>query len=161
MIRKIKNKLDLSNTDIFIIGIFLLIAGFLRLLYLGDRSVHHDESLHGYYSWALSIGNGYEHNPLMHGPLWFHLNALIFFIFGDSNFMLRLLPAVAGSLVVISPFIFTKHIGKKAAWCTSLLLLLSPILLYFSRFARNDIILTLTMIPVSYTHLTLPTNREV
>ena len=106
MIDTLKNKLGIEKNDIYFISIFFFIASLLRLIYLGSRSVHHDESLHGYYSWALSIGNGYEHNPLMHGPLWFHLNAFIFFIFGDSNYMLRFLPAIIGSLVVISPFLF-------------------------------------------------------
>ena len=146
MIDTLKNKLGIEKNDIYFISIFFFIASLLRLIYLGSRSVHHDESLHGYYSWALSIGNGYEHNPLMHGPLWFHLNAFIFFIFGDSNYMLRLLPAIIGSLVVISPFLFINHIGKKAAYSTSFLILISPIFLYFSRFARNDIMLALTMI---------------
>ncbi len=146
MIKKIKSKLGISNIDLYLIILIFASGSFLRLLHLGRRSVHHDESLHGYYSWALSVGNGFEHNPLMHGPLWFHINALIFFILGDSNYMLRLAPAIIGSLIVISPFLFIKLIGKKAAYCTSFLIIASPIFLYFSRFARNDILIALTMI---------------
>ena len=29
----------------------------------------HDESLHTVYSWQLFDGRGYQHQPMMHGPL--------------------------------------------------------------------------------------------
>ena len=127
------------NSSIFIIFIIFIFSLFSRFLFLDLRAVHHDESLHGYYSWLLSNGFGYEHNPLMHGPLNFHLNAISFLIFGDSDFSLRVAPALIGSILVITPYLFKDYIGKHAAIMLSLIFLFSPVLLYFSRFARNDI----------------------
>ena len=68
----------------------------MRLLQLSDRAMHHDESLHAFYSWQLAQGNGFTHNPMMHGPLQMELTAGLFFLFGDSEFTARLIYAVAG-----------------------------------------------------------------
>src|SRR6187551_1017650 len=65
--------------------VLVAIAIVTRFWDLGSRALHHDESLHAYYSWWFAEGNGYEHNPLMHGPLLFHLDALFFLLFGDSD----------------------------------------------------------------------------
>ena len=130
------NYFNYFNLIIFIITFISLIS---RFIFLDSRAIHHDESLHGYYSWLLSNGFGYTHNPLMHGPLNFHLNALVFIIFGDSDFSLRIAPAFIGTLVVLSPFLFLKIIGRHSSMLISILLLISPTMIYFSRFARNDI----------------------
>ena len=132
---------------IFLLIIFTLIS---RFIFLDYRAIHHDESLHGYYSWLLSNGFGYTHNPLMHGPLNFHLNALVFLIFGDSDYTLRIAPAVAGTFVVLTPFLFIKIIGRYPSILISVFLLISPIITYFSRFARNDIFIALVSIILIY-----------
>ena len=142
IINKFKNPtyFNYFTFALFFLIIFSLIS---RFIFLDYRAIHHDESLHGYYSWLLSNGYGYTHNPLMHGPLNFHLNALVFLIFGDSDYTLRIAPAVAGIFVVLSPFLFIKIIGKYSSILISMFLLISPIVTYFSRFARNDIFVAL------------------
>lgn len=122
-------------------GALLVAAATMRLWDLGRRAVHHDESLHSFYSWQLSEGLGFRHDPLMHGPLQFELNAVIFFIFGDSDYTSRLLYAVAGTVLVALPFFFRDRLGRLGALFTSILLAFSPALLYFSRFSRNDILM--------------------
>ena len=119
----------------------LVAAAAMRLWDLGQRAVHHDESLHSFYSWQLAEGQGFRHDPLMHGPLQFELNAAIFFIFGDSDYTSRLLYAVAGTALVALPFFFRDRLGRLGALFTSVLLAFSPALLYFSRFSRNDILM--------------------
>ncbi len=50
--------------------ILLLIVAFLsRVVGLGVRAMTHDESLHAVYSFQLFDGRGYQHQPMMHGPL--------------------------------------------------------------------------------------------
>ncbi|MCA1644527.1 MAG: hypothetical protein LC797_03340, partial [Chloroflexi bacterium] len=68
----------------------------LRFWDLGAKAFHHDESLHAFYSWRLYDGQGYVHDPMMHGPLLFELNALIYLLFGASDFTARLVPALVG-----------------------------------------------------------------
>ena len=122
-------------------GILLVAAGAMRFWDLGQRAVHHDESLHSFYSWQLANGQGFKHDPLMHGPLQFEANAAIFFIFGDSDYTSRLLYAIAGTALVILPLFFRARLGALGAIFTSVMLAFSPALLYFSRFARNDILM--------------------
>ena len=131
----------LGAWELIAYGTLLVAAATMRLWDLGHRAVHHDESLHSFYSWQLSEGQGFTHDPLMHGPLQFELNAAIFFIFGDSDYTSRLLYAVAGTVLVALPFFFRERLGRLGALFTSILLAFSPALLYFSRFARNDILM--------------------
>ena len=122
-------------------GSLLLTAIVMRLWDLGARAMHHDESLHALYSWNLFTGRGYEHNPMMHGPFQFEANAALFFAFGDSDFTARLLYALVGTALVAMPFMFRSRLGRSGALFTAALLTVSPAMLYFSRFARNDILM--------------------
>ena len=69
-----------------IFAVILILAVVSRLYDLGVRVMSHDESLHTYFSWLFYKGDGYQHNPMMHGPLQFHLIALSYFLFGPSDF---------------------------------------------------------------------------
>ena len=111
----------------------------MRLWDLGARAVHHDESLHGFFSWQIFNGSGYEHNPLMHGMFLFHSVAASFFLFGDSDFTLRLPMALFGSGLVLMPILLRSRLGQVGALAAATMLTFSPAMLYFSRFARNDI----------------------
>ena len=122
-------------------GVLLAIALGMRLWDLGSRAIHHDESLHSFYSWQLSDGMGFVHNPMMHGPLQFEANAAIFLVLGDTDYTSRLLYAVVGTALVLLPFFFRERLGRPGAIFVSGMLAFSPSLLYFSRFARNDILM--------------------
>ena len=124
--------------------IILLLAIFTRFYILGDRVMSHDESLHTKYSWQLYVGEGYTHNPMMHGPLLFHLNALAYFIFGFGDFASRIFPALAGIGLVLSPWLFRRWLKPGGAFSASLMLLLSPSITYYSRYIRHDIYSLLT-----------------
>jgi len=115
------------------------VAAVLRLYELDVKALHHDESLHATFSWYFAEGRGYHHDPLMHGPLQFHLIAGAFKLFGDSDFTARLPHALAGTLLVTSPLLLRRWFGPVGVVTAALLLTLSPALLYYSRFARNDI----------------------
>jgi len=120
-------------------ALFLIIAILTRFWDLGSRAMSHDESLHALYSWKLYAGQGYIHNPMMHGPFLFHANALIYFLFGDSDYTARVVPALFGVVLVILPYFLRRWLGRTGALVTSALLLISPSFLYYSRYIRNDI----------------------
>ena len=70
----------------------LVIAALVaRLWDLGSRAMHHDESLHALYSYNLAVGDGYRHDPMMHGPFQMEATAGLFLLLGDSDFTARLL----------------------------------------------------------------------
>ena len=121
-------------------GLALVALG-LRLWELDGRTMHYDESLHVHYAWRLATGDGYSHSPWMHGPFQVHLTALFFTLFSDSDFTARLAYALFGSALVALPYFLRTYLGRTGAVVTSVLLALSPSLLYFSRFGRNEILM--------------------
>lgn len=128
--------------ELLICLVLFILAFSLRLYDLDVRPLHHDESLHSFYSWVLAEGGGYGHTPMLHGPLQFEFNALIFRIFGDTEFTSRLLYATLGSIIVIMPFWLKNYMNRSSIIIASIMLTISPSLLYFSRFSRNDIIMS-------------------
>ena len=120
----------------------LVVVGLgMRLWDLGARAMHHDESLHALYSWKLSNGEGFAHNPMMHGPLQFEANAALFFVLGDSDITARVLYAFMGTVLILMPLLFRSRLGRLGALFAAVLLTVSPAMLYYSRFARNDILM--------------------
>lgn len=122
-------------------GLLLLAAAVTRFWDLGSRTLHHDESLHAYYSWLFASGDGYVHDPLMHGPFLFHANALVYLLFGASDTTSRIMPALFGTVLVGLPWFLRgpRHLGRWGALAASVMLLVSPSLLYQSRYIRHDI----------------------
>jgi uncharacterized protein (TIGR03663 family) len=140
---------------LFYVGL-VLVALLMRVWELGDRSFHHDESLHAVYSWYIYDGQGYSHNPLMHGPFQFHMNALLFFLLGDTDTIARIGYALFGTVLVAMPWFLRDWLGRTGAMVAAVLIAFSPTILYYSRFARNDIIvaaLTLGIIIVIWRYL--------
>ncbi len=123
--------------------LLLLVAGGMRLWQLDLRPYHYDESLHAYYSYELAEGDGYQHDPMMHGPFQFEATALTFKLLGDSDYTARLPAAVLGSLIVVVPYFLRRELGRWGAVAAAGLLTFSPVFLYLSRFARTDIYLAL------------------
>ncbi len=117
----------------------ILIALVTRTWDLGGRALHYDEILHAWYSWRFAEGMGYDHTPLTHGPFLFHGAAAMMAIFGSSDVTVRLLPALFGTALVAMPYLLRRQMGVPGALATSVFLTVSPSLLYFSRFIRNDI----------------------
>ncbi|MBN4064219.1 TIGR03663 family protein [Dehalococcoides mccartyi] len=134
----------------------------MRLYDLGGRAVHHDESLHGYFAYQLFNGGGYDHNPLMHGMFLFHSISTSFFLVGDSEFSLRLPMALFGTVLVLVPLILKPRIGQVGALVAGGMLAFSPTILYYSRFARNDIymaVFTLALVGVMWRYMDERKNR--
>jgi predicted membrane-bound mannosyltransferase/DNA-binding beta-propeller fold protein YncE len=116
----------------------MFVAALLRFWDLGDMALHHDESLHTQFSWYLYHGDGFKHDPLMHGPLLFHMGAAVYFLFGDSEMTARFVPAFFGTILVGMPYLLRRQIGMRAVIFAAVLLTFSPTLLYYSRFYRNE-----------------------
>jgi len=100
------------NTETLLAAGLLVAAVLTRFTDLESRVMSHDESLHTFYSWELEQGRGYRHTPLMHGPLQFHLVALSYFLFGDSDGSARIPAALAGVAAVGLIFVFRQWFGR-------------------------------------------------
>ena len=119
--------------------LLLIVAAFVTRFYdLGVRVMSHDESLHTEYSWYLYQGRGYIHSPMMHGPLKFEVTAFTYWLLGDTDFTSRIPPALMGVATVALMYFFRKWLGRAGALVASLLALISPYLLYYSRYIRDE-----------------------
>lgn len=116
----------------------LLLAVISRLWGLGDRALHHDETLHAYFSWLVFRGEGYVHDPLLHGPFLYFFGALIYFFFSVSDATARLGPALFGIALVMLPYLLRRELGRSAALLASVYILISPAFMYIARFIRHD-----------------------
>ncbi len=126
------------NVETLVFAGILVAAVLTRFYSLETRVMSHDESLHTFYSFELAEGRGYQHTPLMHGPLQFHLVALSYFLFGDSDASARIPAALAGVAAIGLVWVFRRWLGKIGVIVTAALMLISPFMLYYSRYVRND-----------------------
>lgn len=119
----------------------ILAAIATRFWDLGYRTQHHDESLHTYYSWLFATtDNPYIHNPLTHGPFLFHANALVYLLLPDNDYTSRIMPALFGVLTVWMPWLLRspRLLGRWGALFAGYALLISPAMLYYTRYIRHD-----------------------
>jgi uncharacterized protein (TIGR03663 family) len=135
------------------------IALALRLLDLGDRPFHHDESQDAYFSWLFRTQGEYTYQPILHGPVRFYLTAAMYLLFGDTDATARLAPALMGTLMVPLCWLLRGQLGRVGAFASAAALTFGPTYLYYSRFAREDIYvacLTLALIAVTARFLERP-----
>lgn len=126
------------NTETIFFIVLLILGVFSRFYDLETRVMSHDETSHVYFSWRLEQGMGYQHDPVTHGPFQFHLVALSYFLFGDSDFTARI-PAALFSIATIGfMWFYRRYLGRVGAIIAGLLFLISPYFLYYGRYVRNE-----------------------
>ncbi len=118
--------------------LIMLFVVFTRLWNLSSRGYSHDESIHAWEAWKLVTGQGYQHNPVYHGPFLYHFTALIYALFGHSDFTARLGTSLIGIAIVAMPLFFRRWLGKRGTLFAMLLMAISPVVMTRSRFIRHD-----------------------
>ncbi len=126
---------------VIFMGIFLM-AVFLRFYLLDMRVFHHDESAIGFGTYRLFKDGIYSYDPTFHGPFMYYATSEMFRFFGDSDHTARLLPAFFGSSMLFLLIPLKKYIGTAGTLITAFFLAFSPSFLYYSRFFREDIIIS-------------------
>ena len=126
------------TNEIFLFAIIILMTIITRFYNLETRVMSHDESLHTYFSWLFYRGQGYQHSPMMHGPLQFHLLALSYFLFGVTDFTARIPAAVFSIATVSMIWYWRRYLGKTGAIIAGFLTVISPYMLYYGRYVRNE-----------------------
>ncbi len=126
-------------------GALVLVALLLRLFALGDRPLHHDESIHAWFSDHFLHTGDYKYDPVYHGPVQYFAVASSFLVSsffpggGGSDFSARLPAALGGTALVAMAFLLRRRFGVQAAFAAGVLAACSPNLLYFTRFCREDV----------------------
>ncbi len=120
-------------------GALLLLALLLRVWDLGSRAFHHDESIHGWFTYQLAYQGQYSYDPVYHGPVQYYAVAAAFRLLGDSDLSARLPAALGGTGLVAMAMLLRARFGRRAAFASGVLLAVSPNLLYYTRFCREDV----------------------
>ncbi len=127
------------NIETVLVVLILLAAVFSRFYNVDLRVMSHDEVNHVVPSYNLFRGQGYAYDPVTHGPLQFHLLALSYFLLGDSDFSARV-PAVLFSIATVAMALlgFRRYLGRSGAIIAGVLMLISPFMLFYGRYTRNE-----------------------
>ncbi|MEJ5314307.1 MULTISPECIES: glycosyltransferase family 39 protein [Anaerolinea] len=127
------------RVETIFITLILLLTILSRFVMLGERVMSHDEVNHVWPSHDLFMGRGYAHNPVTHGPFQFHIVAFTYFLFGDNDFTSRV-PAALFSTAAVAfvLFGFRRYLGRTGALIAGLLFLISPYMMYYGRYTRNE-----------------------
>jgi DNA-binding beta-propeller fold protein YncE len=128
--------LNLEN----LLAVLIIGLAFVSRFYdLGARIMSHDEVNHVVPAYDFFQGRGYRYDPVTHGPLQFHLMALSYALFGDNDFTARI-PAALFSIgtVAFAVLAYRRYLGRWGTLATGGMLLISPYLLFYGRYARNE-----------------------
>lgn len=118
--------------------LLVLVAAFLRFYALGSQSLQEGEAQLGLDAWRFYTGGAASIRG--HSPLLFHGNVLLYLLFGANDAVPRLIPALAGSLIVGLPYLLRGYVGRRGAMLGAALLAISPSFVFFSRQLNGDII---------------------
>ncbi|WP_135827578.1 flippase activity-associated protein Agl23 [Halorussus halobius] len=130
----------LSRTQLAVLGVTLL-ALVARLFELGARVAHQDEARVAYWAYRYMENGVYEYRPIVHGPFLTIVDGHLFGLLGADDFTMRLVVALFGGLLPLAALLFRDRLRDSETIAMALLLAANPLLLYYSRFYRNDLLL--------------------
>jgi len=108
-----------------------LVALLLRLAQLGAAPLGAEEARAATAAWRAATGEGLpltDYNPLLLAG-----NSLLFNLFGASDALARLWPALFGSLLALTPLLLRRYLGRVGALAAGVYLAISPTALVASR----------------------------
>lgn len=117
--------------------VIIATAIFLRFYALGNAPLSDLEA-----TWALQARNVALRSPGNIGPqpAYVILTSMLFYIFNDTTFLARLLPALLGGLLVGAPYLFRHRLGRIPALIIAVGLAFDPGMLAVSRLAGGPIL---------------------
>lgn len=116
------------------------VALLARLFALGARVFHWDEGRVAYWTLRAMESGIWEYRAIVHGPFLFHVNGTLFGVFGTSDFIARLVVALVGGFLPLTAWLFRERLEDIEIVLLGGFLALNPVLLYYSRFMRNDVL---------------------
>ena len=128
----------------------LAVAFLLRVVALGAKPYHHDESIHASSANNLAFRGEYRYDPVYHGPVQYFAVATALRIHGlfvsekamapgEGDAAARFPAALGGVALVALALLLRPRFGGAAALVAGAFLALSPNILYTSRFCREDV----------------------
>jgi uncharacterized protein (TIGR03663 family) len=127
-------------TRLLVVAIAVLALG-VRLVGLGARVAHQDEARVAYWAYRYMESGVYWYRPIVHGPFLTIINSHVFALLGASDFSMRLVVALVGGALPLAALLFAERLRDSETIALALVLAANPVLLYYSRFYRNDLLL--------------------
>ncbi|MFC6826042.1 flippase activity-associated protein Agl23 [Halopelagius fulvigenes] len=116
------------------------VALVLRLVALGGRIMHWDEGRVGYWILRYHETDYFVYRPIVHGPFLQIVNDWLLAVADPSDFLVRLPVAVVGGLLPLAAWLFRERLERTEVVAFAAVLALNPLLVYYSRFMRNDVL---------------------
>jgi len=128
----------------------LLLASLLRFPLLEQRPMHCDEAVHAAKFGDLLEQGRYEYSTVdYHGPTLYYATLLPAWLQSATRYTdigentLRVVPAVAGLLLVAAHVLLIPYVGFRAALFSALLIAMSPAMVYYSRYYIHETLFVL------------------
>ncbi|USZ67151.1 TIGR03663 family protein [Halorussus salilacus] len=129
-----------SRAELAVVGVTLFALA-VRFVGLGTRIAHQDEARVAYWAARYLETGVYEYRPIVHGPFPQIVNGNLFGVLGPSDFTMRLVVAVLSGLFPLVALLLRDRLRGSEMVALALLLAVNPVVLYYSRFYRNDVLL--------------------
>lgn len=122
-------------------GLFLLImviAATLRFGYLGELPLRADEAQQALLAWQFWQPSDPGAATVVSSPAYVTFSAIVFALFGASDAMARLAPALFGLATVALPWLWRARLGEVGALAVSAMIAVSPTMNLVSATASGD-----------------------
>lgn len=133
---------DAVTASVLVVTAIALLA---RLYTLGRRVMHWDEVRVAYWILRWTRTGQFSYRPVIHGPLVQHVNHWTYAVLGTSNAVSRLAVALVGALLPLAALLFREHLDDRETVGVAIALALNPLMLYYSRFMRSDVLVAAFM----------------
>jgi 4-amino-4-deoxy-L-arabinose transferase-like glycosyltransferase len=148
-------------------ALLVILAITMLLGRLGRTALHFDEAIYAQVSkemverneWLTPHWNGqpWFHKP----PIYFWTTALLFEVFGISEFWSRFASALSGLAVLVLCYVITRRVYNRAAGVLAVLILLSTqLFMFYARFGTTDTALTFFILLAIYAYLLTETDAR-
>lgn len=127
----------LSKLQLIFTGVILLVAIIIRFVNLGMHPLSEPEANLALQALATSKGVPIQWSG---EALYLAFTSGLFFLFDQTNFTARLIPAIFGALFVFSPFLFRRSLGNTITILVSAFLALDPAMVALSRTAGGSMV---------------------
>jgi uncharacterized protein (TIGR03663 family) len=117
-----------------------------RLVSLGTRIAHQDEARVAYWILRFAESGAFEYRPVIHGPFLPIVERWLFVAVGPSDFAARVVVALVGATMPLAAWLFRTRLRDSEVVALALVLAFNPLLLYYSRFMRSDVLIAAFML---------------
>ena len=149
-----------NHSDKIILVFLCSVAVTAFLIHLNQSALYYDEAIYAQVAketvqgnhWITLYWNGqpWFHKP----PLYFWSTAILFKIFGPSEFWARALSAFAGVCCVALSYLIARHLyGRTSAILSVLILITSSLFVVNARRGMTDVLMTAFMLLAVYAYL--------